>query len=102
MPESAHLKIVSESEKYMNDETPAGEFLFKLMMQNAVIDTRETATYLRDNLTNLDTCMYTVNSDIDTFNWYVKVNVDGLKTRGDCTEDLVINLFKDYQVASDG
>ena len=46
--------------------------------------------------------MPTVNSDIENFNQYVKVNVDGLKARGDQTDDLMINLFKAYQVASDG
>ena len=59
------------------------EFLFKMMVQKSVVDTRETATYLRDNLTNLDTYMSTVKSDIENFNQYVKVNVDGVKARGE-------------------
>ena len=46
--------------------------------------------------------MSTVILDIEKFNQYVKVNVDGLKARGDFTYDLVINLFKAYQVAPDG
>ena len=46
--------------------------------------------------------MSTVILDIEKFNQYVKVNVDGLKARGDFTYDLVINLFKAYQVASEG
>ena len=45
--------------------------------------------------------MSTVNSDIDNFNQYVKVNVDGLKESGERTDDLIINLFKAYQVGSD-
>ena len=53
-----------------------GEFLFKLMIKNAIIETRATATHLRENLTNLDTYNSTVNSDIENFNQYVKVNVD--------------------------
>ena len=43
-----------------------------------------------------------MNSDIDNFNQYSKVNVDGLKASGERTDDLIINLFKDYHVASDG
>ena len=86
----------------MDYETPVVELLFKLIMQKAVIDTRAKATYLRYNLTNLDTYMSTVNSDIYNFNQYVKVNVDGLKARGYCTDDFIIYLFKSYQVASDG
>ena len=72
------------------------------MIQKAFIKTRATATYLRENLANLDTYMSTVNSYIEDFNKYVKVNVYGLKARGECTDDLIINLFKVYQVASDG
>ena len=47
MIETAHLKIVAESDKYMENETLVGEFLFKLMMQNAVIYTRATYNYLK-------------------------------------------------------
>ena len=46
--------------------------------------------------------MSTLNLDIEKFNQYVKVNVDGLKSRGEKMYDLMINLFKEYQVASDG
>ena len=47
MIESAHLKIVAESNNYMDDETQVGELLFKSMMQKAVIETIETTTHLR-------------------------------------------------------
>ena len=43
-----------------------------------------------------------MNSDIENLNQYVKVNVDGLKARGESTDYLMINLFKAYQVALDG
>ena len=42
-----------------------------------------------------------VNSNINNFKQYVKINVDELKERGESTEDLMINLLKDDQVASD-
>ena len=74
-----------------------GELIFKLMMQKAVINTRALATYLRENIINMDTYMSTVNLDIKNFNQYVKVNVDGLIARGERTDDLMINLFKAYQ-----
>ena len=79
-----------------------GELLFKFILQKLVINTRAAATYLGYNITNLDTYMSTVNLDIKNSNQYVKVNVDGLKARGDRTDDLMINLFEAYQVASDG
>ena len=43
----------------MDGETPLGELLLKLMMHRSVIDKRATSTYLRENLTNLDTHMST-------------------------------------------
>ena len=46
--------------------------------------------------------MSTVNSDIENFNHYVKVNVERLKASGEQTNDLMIILFKAYQVAPDG
>ena len=62
--DSAHLKILVESDKYMDVEIPVGEILFKLMIQKAVIDTKATDTYLRENLTNLYTNISTVKLDI--------------------------------------
>ena len=46
--------------------------------------------------------MSTVNLDIENFNQYVKVNMDGLKSRGEKMYDIMISLFKEYQLASDG
>ena len=77
--ESSHVKVMAYSINYMDDDTPVVELLFKLMMQKAIIDTRATATHLRENIINLDTYMSTVNSNIEKFNQYVNVNVDGLK-----------------------
>ena len=48
----------------MYNETPVGELMFKLMIKKAVIETCVTDTHLRENLTKLDTYVFTVNSDI--------------------------------------
>ena len=45
--------------------------------------------------------MSTVNLYIENFNQYVKLNVDGLKARGERTDDLMINLLRAYHVALD-
>ena len=37
--------------------------------------------------------MSTISSKIENFNQYVKVNVDGLKARGERTDDLMVNLL---------
>ena len=50
----------------------------------------------------MDTYLSTVNSEIEKFNQYANVNVDGLKSRGEKMDYIMINLFKSYQLASDG
>ena len=79
-----------------------GELLFKFTMNKSTIDTRATAMHLEENLTNLDTYMSTVNSNIDNVNQYVKVNVDRFKARDEPTYDMMVNSLKAYQVSSDG
>ena len=92
--EAAHLNIVAESHKYKVQGTPVDELLFKFLIQEAVIDTRATDSCLREKLANLETYITTVNSNIDTFNQHVKVNVEGLNTRGYITDDIMTKLFK--------
>ena len=49
------------------------------MVQKLVIDKRATTYHLKKHFTNLETYSSMVNSDIETFNQHVKVNVEGLK-----------------------
>ena len=42
-----------------------------------------------------------MNSNIESFNLHAKENVQGLKDRGKCTDDLMINLFKGFMTTSD-
>ena len=100
--ESVNLKIVVDSTKYIDDETPLVELLFKLTIRKSIIDTLATDIRLRENFTNLYTYMTTVDFEIENLNQYVKFNVNVLKARGYRTDDLMNNLFKAYQVASDG
>jgi hypothetical protein len=81
--------------------THSGSMLFKLLMRKANTDTRATASQLQENLTNLDSYMSTVDSNIEVFNQHVKVNRDGLTARGESIHDLTINLFKAYLCVTD-
>jgi hypothetical protein len=89
------IKILAEQDKYHVGEgtnrRACAALLFKLLMQKAIIDTRATASLLRENLSSLDTYMSTVKSNIEQFNKYVKVNWEGLKARGESCDDLMIN-----------
>jgi hypothetical protein len=96
-------KILAEQNKYHIRQHPCTNpnLLFKLLMQKAVINTHETSSLLQESLSNLDTYMSTVKSNIKEFNKYVKVNWEGLKAHSKSCNDLMINLFKGYQNASD-
>ena len=78
MAEAAYPKIVAKPSKYMDGDTPVDNLLFKLRMKKAIIDTRATKSHIWENLTNLDTYISTVNSNIKNFNHYVKVKLDVL------------------------
>ena len=64
----AERKILAERESYHINNVPSGPLLFKLMMQKAIIDTWATSSLLRENLSNLDSYITTVKSDIEEFN----------------------------------
>ena len=57
-----------ERHKYKIFQLPVGYILFKTLMKNDVIDTRETSTVMRNNFSSFDTYMYTVNLDVSKFN----------------------------------
>jgi hypothetical protein len=81
--------------------THSGIMVFKLLVRNANTDMRSTASQLRENLTNLDSYMSMVNSNIELFNQHVKLNRDGLTPRGESNDDLTINLCKAYLYVTD-
>ena len=55
----------------------------------------------RENLTSLDSHMASVKSNIELSNLHVKENMQGIKFRGERTDDLMINLFKVCMATSD-
>ena len=52
-------------------------------------------------MTNSEAYIATINCSIETFNQNAKVNVEGLKARGEIIDDPMKKMFKSYQVASD-
>ena len=97
-----HLKLLAETDKYVVNGHYSGVLYLKLMTLKAIVDTRATASHMRENLTNLDTYMIsTARSNIKEFNQYVKVNREGLRARGQTTDDLMVNLFKGYLKVED-
>lgn len=97
----AHLKIITETDKYTVNGTPIGTALFKCLMQKTIIDTKSTTNHLRQELTTLDAYIATVNSDIPKFNNHVKIARSALVARGERTDDLMIQLFRAYAAVTD-
>ena len=101
LSDAGQLKVLAERHSYMINDRPSGSLFFKLLMQQAIVDTRATASHYRENLSNLDSYIGTVDSNIRLFNHYVKINRDGLISREESIDDLMVNLFKGYLHASD-
>ena len=80
---------------------PVGDILIELLTKKTAIDTRATASHLRENLINLDSYISTVKSTIDTFNHHLKITVEELKARGDRTDNIMTDHLKTCRVATD-
>ena len=70
-------------------------------MNVITIDTRATVTNLRMDLSTLDTYIPIVQFDIDKFNLHVKEKRKQLRNRGETSQDVLINLFKAYEMVPD-
>ena len=101
LTEAARIKIAPDSDQYTINGVRCGPLLYRYMMAKASIDTRATLSFIRENISNLDTYITTVSSNITTFNEYVKRQRLSLSARGGVTHDLLTNLWKAYQCASD-
>jgi hypothetical protein len=45
--------------------------------------------------------MTELDSDVESFNFYVKAQIKSLSARGETSSDLLVNLFKGYKAAND-
>jgi hypothetical protein len=80
---------------------PSGPLLLKLIISQAHVDSRATVSFIRTALTQLDTKMIDLDSDVEAFNFYVKAQIKSLSARGETSSDLLVNLFKGYKSAND-
>jgi len=66
------------------------------------INTKANITAARDNLSSLNEYMESLpDSNIETFNEYVKEQLETLEAGGETTTELITNLFKGYLRAKD-
>ena len=94
-------KILVWEDQYTINGLGSGNLLLKIIVRESHLDTNATSTSIRTKLTELDTYLPTIGHDIIKFNTYVKLLVDGLRSRGETTTDLLTNLFKGYLACSD-
>jgi hypothetical protein len=94
-------KITIWKSQYCIGQRPSGNLLLKIIIQESHLDTNATATSIRKKLSSLDVYILTINSDITKFNVHVSLLIDLLAARGKTTQDLLTNLFKGYQAATD-
>ena len=93
--------IVNEKQAYQVGGVDSAPLLYKLIIGKAIVDTKATAAQYRTSLLNLDKYMLSVESDIQKFNEHVRTCRQGLAARGERVDDLILNLFKGCQAASD-
>jgi hypothetical protein len=101
LTKEAKERIVLLKSQYTVDGVPAGAVLLRLVIQESSIDTNATTRFLRDQLSSLPVLMSATESNIVDFNEGVRGILDSLTARGETTQDLLSNLFKGYEAASD-
>ena len=98
-------KINVHSEEYMlrsgEAVVPSGLCLFKVIVRESYLDSNATTGMIREQLSNLDVFMPTVDNDITRFNNHVKMLLNALHARNERTLDLLTYLFKAYAVCND-
>jgi hypothetical protein len=94
-------KILIWRQQYTVDEFSSGNLLLKIIIRESHLDTNATTSSIRTKLSNLDSYIMTIGSDITKFNGYVRLLIDSLAARGETSNDLLTNLFKGYEAATD-
>ena len=82
LTDDTNIKILTETDKFTLQGIPDGASFFKYLVDVVTIDTRATVTHIRTNL-------------------YVKEQRKRLQSRGERSDDILINLFKAYNNVPD-
>ena len=84
-------KILVWEDQYQIGRYGSGNLLLKIIVRESHLDTNATSASIRKKLINLDRYLLTIGQDIIKFNKYMKLLVDRLRSRGEVTNDLLIN-----------
>jgi hypothetical protein len=81
---------------------PSGPLLLKLIISQAHVNSRATMSFIiRASLIQLDAKMIELDSDVKSFNFYVKAQTKSLLARGETSSKILVNLFKGYKARND-
>ena len=101
LTDEGRAKLLTRSNDYTSQDIQSGPLLFKVLMSITTVDTRAIVTFIRTNMSNLDSYMATVKGDVIKFNQYVRKLKNDLAARGETSNDLLINIFKGYLACTD-
>jgi hypothetical protein len=103
LTEAGQKKVRSRGLTYpfMSGDKGVGTLLLKVVVMVAHVDTRATVTQVRTKLSSLDKTMKDMDSDIQKFNDHVLTLATKLQSRGEATQDMLVNLFKGYKACKD-
>ena len=97
----ARAKVIIWRDDYWCTDLPSGNLILKIIIRECHLDTNATIAGIRNRLSSLDSYISTVDYDIRKFNMYVKSLIRQLGSRGQRSNDLLINLFEGYISAAD-
>jgi hypothetical protein len=97
----AQNRVALKTKKYTINGVLDGICYFKVIVGLAHIDTLATVATIRISLLSLDSKIAEFQDNIVALNTFVKTQTDGLKARGEKSDDLLTNLFKGYKKCSD-
>lgn len=94
-------KLITREQEYTINGEFDGPTYLKLLVSIVYIDTRATSAHIRMILSSLDEHIAQLDYNVIRFNQFVNEQVDGLRARGEESNDLLVNLFKAYLSAKD-
>ena len=97
----ALYKVIILAYEYTCNGTYYVQTFRKVFISTPHAYTRTTFTFLHEKISSLDTCIVSIDSNIQILNDYFKTMMHALTSIGETLNDLLINLFKGYRVAKD-
>jgi hypothetical protein len=101
LSEEGRTRVRIWREDYTYGEHLSGALLLKVIIRQACVDTKASTRHIRAKFTRLNKTFIKMDHNVVKLNQYVRVWLDGLKSRGGTTSDLLDQLFKAYKTSPD-